>query len=225
MKRCRLQRLQRLQLLILPLLMLLLTSSADAWGHKKAAKVKLSAAASGHSVTLAWTASVTTGANYNMYRSSAAGGPFTIISPVTTTTYVDATVAAGLTYYYYVTATCGPTACGTGITPNSESSPSNTITATIPSPQPPSPPTGLSGTVAVNHIGTQDSITATWTDGIGVPTFYVLFNKSRGFIQMNGAPAINSTGTYSITYTGSPFNGNFAICDYNNCCMILPFVG
>lgn len=184
------------------------------------------AAVTSHSVTLTWTASVTVGATYNMYRGLSAGGPFAVVgtTPTSVLTYVDGTVIAGSSYVYQLTAACA-NQCGANIIANSESAPSNQFAVTIPNPAPPGAPTGLSGTVAVVHIGTQDRITATWMDAPGVPTFYVLFNKTMGFIQMNGAPAVNAQGSYSISYTGAPFNGNFAICDYNNTCMILPFVG
>jgi fibronectin type 3 domain-containing protein len=58
-----------------------------------------------HSVTLSWTASTSTVAGYNVYRSSVSGGPYTKLnaSPDTSTTYVDSAVQAGQTYYYVVT--------------------------------------------------------------------------------------------------------------------------
>ncbi len=59
-----------------------------------------------HSVTLSWTASTSTVVGYNIYRSTVPGGPYTLVtsSPVSTTTYTDTTVQAGVTYYYVVTA-------------------------------------------------------------------------------------------------------------------------
>jgi fibronectin type 3 domain-containing protein len=58
-----------------------------------------------HSVTLSWTASTSAVSGYNVYRSSVSGGPYTKLnsSLVTTTSYTDATVQAGQTYYYVVT--------------------------------------------------------------------------------------------------------------------------
>lgn len=55
---------------------------------------------------LAWNA-VTGATSYNVYRGPAVTGPFTILSGgtgLTTTTYNDATVVAGSTYYYTVRA-------------------------------------------------------------------------------------------------------------------------
>ena len=58
-----------------------------------------------HSATLTWTASASTVSGYNVYRSTVSGGPYTKLdaSLVTTTSYKDSTVQAGLTYYYVVT--------------------------------------------------------------------------------------------------------------------------
>jgi len=60
-----------------------------------------------HSVSLAWAASTSLNViGYNVYRGIASGGPFTKLSssPVTSLSYVDATVVSGETYYYVTTA-------------------------------------------------------------------------------------------------------------------------
>jgi len=57
-----------------------------------------------HSADLAWNAS--TGAvGYNVYRGTVSGGPYASVTgtPVTTTSFTDANVQAGQTYYYVVT--------------------------------------------------------------------------------------------------------------------------
>jgi hypothetical protein len=58
-----------------------------------------------HSVTLTWTASTSSVAGYNVYRSQVSGGPYTKLdsTAVTATSYVDSTVSAGQTYFYVVT--------------------------------------------------------------------------------------------------------------------------
>lgn len=80
-----------------------------------------------HSVTLNWTASTSTVSGYNVYRSSVSGGPYTMVNPSldTTTQYVDSTVVAGQTYYYVVTSVDSS---------NVESTDSNQVSATIPTP-------------------------------------------------------------------------------------------
>jgi hypothetical protein len=60
-----------------------------------------------HSVSLTWTASASANiAGYNVYRSTTSGGPYTQLNTalVTTTSYTDANVTAGQTYYYVTTA-------------------------------------------------------------------------------------------------------------------------
>jgi hypothetical protein len=63
--------------------------------------------ASSHSVLLSWGASSTSGVNYNVYRSTTNGGPYTkltTVTPVAGLSYIDGTVFSGQTYYYVVTA-------------------------------------------------------------------------------------------------------------------------
>jgi len=207
------------RILVVAILALGLSVSAGAQG-------KLKATVTAHSVALTCTASVTPGvAGYNFYRGAVAAGPFTVIGSPTTCAFTDTNVTAGSTYVYQVTSFCPPLPAGCSTNIAGESLPSSQFTATIPNPQPPGAPTGLSGTVAVIHIGTQDRITATWSDVPMLSTFYVLFNATQNFIQMNGAPTPNANGTYSISYTGAPFNGNWAVCDAHYTCMILNFLG
>jgi fibronectin type 3 domain-containing protein len=70
-----------------------------------AAPTNLGATAGNKQVALSWTAS--TGAtSYTVKRSGVAGGPYTALSPTTTsTTFTDSTVTNGSTYYYVVSAT------------------------------------------------------------------------------------------------------------------------
>jgi hypothetical protein len=82
-----------------------------------------------HYVALSWTASTTSGVvGYNAYRGTASSGPFSQLnsSPVSGTTYTDAGVQAGQTFYYVVTAIASD-----GVT---ESANSNVASATVPSP-------------------------------------------------------------------------------------------
>ena len=87
-----------------------------------------------HDVILSWTASTTPGVGYNVYRGTASGGESTTplnSSPVaegcastTTCTYTDATVVAGTTYYYTVTAVASNDV--------TQSANSNQVSATVP---------------------------------------------------------------------------------------------
>jgi fibronectin type 3 domain-containing protein len=43
-------------------------------------------------------------AQYNVYRATSPDGPFVLLAPISTATFVDRTAAAGATYYYVVTA-------------------------------------------------------------------------------------------------------------------------
>jgi len=81
-----------------------------------------------HSVTLNWTASTTPNiSGYNLYRGAASGGPYTKInsSLIVGTSYVDADVDGGVTYYYVAT---------TVDSTSKESAYSNQATGTVPTP-------------------------------------------------------------------------------------------
>jgi hypothetical protein len=80
-----------------------------------------------HFVTLSWQESGSQIAGYNVYSSSVSGGPYSLInsSLIGPTNYIDATVAAGQTYFYVVTAVN---------TAGVESDYSNESTIVVPSP-------------------------------------------------------------------------------------------
>jgi fibronectin type 3 domain-containing protein len=76
-------------------------------------------------VDLSWNADTSPVLGYYVYRGGQSGGPYLMISPQlqTGTSYTDASVVSGQTYYYVVTA----------LGPNSlESAYSNQAVATIP---------------------------------------------------------------------------------------------
>ena len=83
-----------------------------------------------HDVILSWTASTTPGVvGYDVYRGTTSGGPYPTelnSTPVNGTTYTDATVQAGQTYYYVVTAVASDDV--------TQSADSNQVSATVPSP-------------------------------------------------------------------------------------------
>jgi hypothetical protein len=83
--------------------------------------------ASAHSVDLSWAASTSVVVGYNLYRGTQAGGPYSKLtsSPQPSTSYTDASVTAGTTYYYVATAVDGKSV---------ESSYSNEVQAVVPTP-------------------------------------------------------------------------------------------
>jgi fibronectin type 3 domain-containing protein len=80
-----------------------------------------------HSVSLSWNPSTSAVVGYNVYRGTSSGGPYSKIDSAldTSTTYTDATVQSGQTYYYVTTAVDGSGA---------ESTYSNQAQAVIPTP-------------------------------------------------------------------------------------------
>jgi hypothetical protein len=83
------------------------------------------AAAVSHSVTLNWTPSTSSYAGFNVYRGSLSGGPYTMLNSalISATSFSDASVASGQTYYYVATEVDSTGA---------ESVYSSEVTATIP---------------------------------------------------------------------------------------------
>lgn len=88
-------------------------------------------------VALSWSVPASTGiGGYNVYRATAAGGPYTKLnpSPIAGTTYSDTTVALGTRYWYRVRAVAA------GVVPELEGSDSNTVSGRV-------PPTPISVTI------------------------------------------------------------------------------
>jgi hypothetical protein len=82
-------------------------------------------AAVSHSVSLNWTPSTSTVVGYNTYSSQTSGGPYTKLTsaPVAATSYTDASVTAGQTYFFVVTSVNSS---------NQESGFSNEVSAVVP---------------------------------------------------------------------------------------------
>jgi hypothetical protein len=80
----------------------------------------------GHTVSLNWTPSTTSGVGYNVYRSSTSGGPYTRLTAnaLTSVGYVDDNVSPGQIYYYVTTA----------VNSSGESAYSNEAPAAVPIP-------------------------------------------------------------------------------------------
>ena len=119
---------------------LLLASSFVVAQTKAVVRKTATATAVVHSVDLSWGASTSPGIlNYIAYRGTVTGGPYTNIGQVAgnVLTYHDATVLAGTTYFYEVTAKDA----------NFESAKSNEAKAIVPAdPVPPNPPVNLTVT-------------------------------------------------------------------------------
>jgi hypothetical protein len=81
-------------------------TSTSVYNPSDLANAAVAIDASSHYVSLSWTASVSSVAGYDIYRSAQASGPFTLINSAVNpgTTYTDNTIQPGQTYYYAVTA-------------------------------------------------------------------------------------------------------------------------
>lgn len=145
----------------------------------------LSATAGNAQVSLTWVAS--TGAtSYNVKRATVTGGPYTILASPTSTSYTDATVTNGTTYYYVVSA----------VNSHGESANSSEVNAT---PEPiPAAPTGLTATAA-----SSSQINLSWTASTGAATYNILRGTTSG-----GPYTTVATGVVSTSYSDSGLTAN-----------------
>jgi fibronectin type 3 domain-containing protein len=141
-----------------------------------AAPASLSAVASGTTVSLVWAGSA--GATrYDVLRSSTSGGGFVVVAAgVPTTTWPNAGLATGTTYYYVVRA-----ANEYGSGPVSPQAQATTV---------PSAPTGL---VATGGAG---QITLSWAATAKATTYNVLRSSTggSGYVASTGSTGLTSTG-------------------------------
>jgi fibronectin type 3 domain-containing protein len=159
--------------------------------------------ATAHSATLSWTASVSTVAGYNPYRSTVSGGPYTKLTaaPVTALTYVDTVVVSGTTYFYVVTAVTS-----SGV----ESVYSAQVSGTVPV---------VAGLPTITTQPVSVSVTAgqTATFSVGASgTAPLTYQWSVGDVAISGATstsyttpattAANSGTSYSVVVTDSAGN-------------------
>jgi poly(hydroxyalkanoate) depolymerase family esterase len=140
----------------------------------------LAATAGNAQVTLAWSAA--SGAtSYNVKRATTSGGPYTTVTNVTTTSFVNAGLVNGTTYYYVVSA----------LNAGGESGNSTQASAT---PQVPAPstPTGLAATPGIAQVS------LSWNASSGATSY----NVKRATTSGGAYTTIASPTTTSYTDTG-----------------------
>ncbi len=105
------------------------------------APTALTATAGDTRVSLSWNASE--GAtSYNLKRATSSGGPYTLVSRISGTSYTDTGLTNGTTYYYVVSAANS----------GGESPDSTQVSATPTGPPPPAAPTGLTATAGKRKV-------------------------------------------------------------------------
>lgn len=130
-----------------------------------AAPTGVQAVAGDGQVLVSWTA-VAAATSYDVYRSTSAGSPGTKVGASTTTTFNDATVVNGSTYYYAVKAT---NAAGEG----PASAPSSGATPNVAVAVPPAP-------TGVNASAGDQRVTLTWTAAPGATSYSIYRSTSPG---------------------------------------------
>jgi hypothetical protein len=152
--------------------------------------VGLWAAAGNGQVTLTWTACAGA-ASYNIYRGTAPGGPYSLISTggtVTDTGYDDSSASSGTTYYYVITA----------YNPYGESGRSSEVSAALVCVPPSAPTANNNGPICAGSTlnltaSTVSGATYSWTGPNG-------FTSGVQNPSIAGATT-NASGVYSVTAT------------------------
>lgn len=133
-------------------------------------------------VSLGWSAS--SGAtSYSAKRGAMSGGPYAFLATgVPGTTYTDAAVVNGTTYFYVVNA----------VNAGGESPASNEASATPSAPQPPSAPTGLTASPGKKKVA------LSWSGATGAASYNVKRSTTNG-----GPYSVNATGVTGTAYTNT----------------------
>lgn len=144
----------------------------------------LTVAAGNTQATLSWTA-VSGATSYNIKRATTSGGPYTTVrTGVTGTTFTDAGLTNGSTYYYVVSAING-----VGESANSAEASAGPQTLTL---------------IKDNADATGFTKSGSWATGTGVAGFYGANYLSAGTVAQSGTctatftPTITVAGTYEV---------------------------
>jgi cellulose 1,4-beta-cellobiosidase len=144
-------------------------------------------------VSLTW-ASAANAASYNVKRSTTNGGPYNIITNISSTSFSDTTVTNGTTYYYVVSAV---NSCG-------ESSNSSQVSAVPAGASVPAAP----GNLVASAISATE-IRLTWTSNSNNETGFKLERcagtSCTNFVQFSTTPA----GATSYSNTGLTSNTSY----------------
>nr|AIY28331.1 putative lytic polysaccharide monooxygenase [Paenibacillus curdlanolyticus] len=156
-----------------------------------AAPTGLTATAGNGQVSLTWSPS-SGAASYTVKRSTTSGGPYTNVTTVATSSYVDTSVTNGTTYYYVVSATnaAGSSANST----QASATPANSTTT-----QPPAAPTGLT---TMGHDG---HVMLSWTASTGATSYTVKRSTTSGGPYTNVANVTTNSYTDMSVTNGTTY--------------------
>jgi cellulose 1,4-beta-cellobiosidase len=160
-------------------------ASATPQGIAPPVPTGLTATGGNAQVALAWNAS--SGAtSYNVKRATTLGGPYTPITSRTSTSYTDAAVTNGTTYYYVVSA----------VNASGESGNSSEASAT-PQATAPAPPSGLTASTTPKPR----QLVLRWAQSPtpGVTKNNVYRRTSAGSYPLSPTASINATTSYTDT--------------------------
>ena len=160
--------------------------------------------ASGATVDLSWTDNSNNETSFDIQR-TVAGGTFADYgsTPTDVNRFTDASVTAGTTYEYRVTA-CNAAGC---------SAYSNVVSITVPAAVP-AAPSGLTATPAGST-----EVDLTWTDNSATETSFEIERSSSGgsFASIGTAPADATTFTDNTVSSGVSYSYRVAACNATGC--------
>ncbi|HEX8234533.1 MAG TPA: fibronectin type III domain-containing protein [Abditibacteriaceae bacterium] len=148
-----------------------------------AAPTDLTATAGDAQIALSWTASAGAG-NYIVKRSTTAGGGYSTVGMTTATSYTDAGLTNGTTYYYVVTATI----TNQGYPPQSGNSNEASNTPRLPAPFP----------KQLTAVSGNTQVALSWEASPGATSY----NIKRSTVQNGPYTTVGTSTTASYTNTG-----------------------
>lgn len=149
-------------------------------------------------INLTWSAGTGTTLSYNVYRGTAAGGPYTKLGgmPIATTTYADTTAVAGTTYYYVVKGACD----AGGSNESGNSTERNGVRSPLPA-------TPAAPVVADVNACAQSGVTVTWGAVAGSTGYDMQVDGTTTVTGVTSPYSYNPGNTASHTYTIRANNG------------------
>ncbi|MDP4260390.1 MAG: fibronectin type III domain-containing protein, partial [Bacteroidota bacterium] len=156
-------------------------------------------------VALTWIAAAYNANSYQVYRSTSAGGPYTLLNPgmnnPVQASYTDSTISQNNTYYYYVTATNAY-----GVSPTSD-----TVTMAIPNLPPVvtniAPISVQAQKTASVNVSASDPGDVITLSASGLPGFASFTDNGNGQGTLSLAPATSDVGSYTGSIVATDNHG------------------
>lgn len=166
------------------------SSQASATTLAIAAPTNLAATAGGGQIALSWTASPDA-SSYNVYRSTTDGGPYSYVTNVSSTNYVNTGLSNGTTYFFVVRASNS----GANSANSNQAGATPQVAAPTPTPTPatqlPATPANLTASAGYGQVS------LSWSTATGAASYNIYRSTT------NGGPYTSITNVAATSYVNS----------------------